>query len=74
MKTMALQLVTVGLENGQHGVFVGWPLVHENIEEIRCQVESIWFSDVQQVPHEMTVVQLMELVRKQLCACLSTVQ
>jgi hypothetical protein len=74
MKSMALQLVTVGLENGQHGVFVGWPLVNESIEEIQCQVESIWFSDVQQVPHEMTVAQLMELVRKQLCACLSTVQ
>ena len=29
MKTLALQLVTVGLENGQQGVFVGWPLVSE---------------------------------------------
>jgi hypothetical protein len=74
MKTLALQLVTVGLENGQQGVFVGWPLVAENTQENSSQVENIWFSNIQQVPQNLTLEQLMELVRKQLCACLSTVQ
>ena len=74
MKTLALQLVTVGLENGQQGVFVGWPLVTENIQENSSQVENIWFSNIQQVPQNLTLEQLMELVRKQLCTCLSTVQ
>ena len=74
MKTLALQLVTVGLENGQQGVFVGWPLVAENSQENSGQVENIWFSNIQQVPQTLTLEQLMELVRKQLCTCLSTVQ
>ncbi len=74
MKTLALQLVTVGLEDGQQGVFVGWPLVTENSQENSSQVENIWFSNIQQVPQNLTLEQLMELVRKQLCTCLSTVQ
>mgnify|MGYP000087229250 FL=1 len=74
MKTLALQLVTVGLENGQQVVFVGWPLVAENSQENSGQVENIWFSNIQQVPQNLTLEQLMELVRKQLCTCLSTVQ
>ena len=74
MKTLALQLVTVGLENGQQGVFVGWPLVSEITAENSSQVENIWFSNIQQVPQNLTLEKLMELVRKQLCACMSTVQ
>jgi hypothetical protein len=74
MKTLALQLVTVGLEDGQQGVFVGWPLVAENSIESSSQVENIWFSNIQQVPQNLTLAQLMELVRKQLCACKSTIQ
>ena len=74
MKTLALQLVTVGLENGDQGVFVGWPLVTEETVENASQVENIWFSNIQQVPQNLTLEQLMELVRKQVCACLSTVQ
>jgi hypothetical protein len=74
MKTLALQLVTVGLENGQQGVFVGWPLVSEIKTENYSQVENIWFSNIQQVPQNLTLEQLMELVRKQLCACMSTIQ
>lgn len=74
MKNLALQLITVGLENGQQGVFVGWPLVVENSPENASQVENIWFSNIQQVPSDLTMEQLMELVRKQLCACMSTIQ
>lgn len=74
MKTLELQLVTVGLENGEQGTFVGWPLVSENSDLEDGQVETIWFSNVQEVPDNMTLKQLMELVRKQLCACRSTVQ
>lgn len=74
MKNLALQLITVGLENGQQGVFVGWPLVTEKSPENASQVENIWFSNIQQVPPDLTMEQLMELVRKQLCACMSTIQ
>lgn len=74
MKNLALQLITVGLENGQQGVFVGWPLVVEKSPKNASQVENIWFSNIQQVPSDLTMEQLMELVRKQLCACMSTIQ
>jgi hypothetical protein len=66
MKTLELQLVTVGLENGEQGVFVGWPLILENTMGNNNQVEKIWFSNVQQIPDCLTMEQLMELVRKQI--------
>jgi hypothetical protein len=74
MKTLELQLVTVGLEDGKQGVFVGWPLVQEQTPEDSGQVESIWFSNLQQVPDDLTLEQLMELVRKQLCSSMEKVQ
>lgn len=74
MKTLELQLITVGLDDGKQGVFVGWPLVMENPTEESGQVENIWFSNLQTVPDSLTLEQLMELVRKQLCSCMESVQ
>ena len=74
MKTLALQLITVGLEDGKQGVFVGWPLLSEDTAAENGQVENIWFSNVQQVPDSMTLVQLMELVRRQHCDAALTMQ
>ena len=74
MKTLELQLVTVGLDDGKQGVFVGWPLVQERTPEDSGQVESIWFSNLQQVPDDLTLEQLMELVRKQLCSSMEKIQ
>ena len=74
MKTLELQLITVGLDDGTQGVFVGWPLVEENPTEESGQVENIWFSNLQTVPDSLTLEQLMELVRKQLCSCMESVQ
>jgi hypothetical protein len=74
MKTLALQLITVELDNGSMGIFVGWPLVTEDIPIEDGQVENIWFSDIQDVPKHLTLEQLMELLRKQLCNCTASVQ
>ena len=74
MKTLELQLITVGLDDGTQGVFVGWPLVSEETANANGQVENIWFSNIQKVPDCLTLEQLMELVRKQMCQCTSTVQ
>jgi len=74
MKTLALQLITVGLEDGKQGVFVGWPLLSEDTAAENGQVENIWFSNVQQVPDSMTLEQLMELVRRQHCDAALTMQ
>lgn len=74
MKTLELQLITVGLDDGTQGVFVGWPLVSEETANANGQVENIWFSNVQKVPDCLTLDQLMELVRKQMCQSTSTVQ
>ena len=74
MKTLALQLITVELDNGTQGIFVGWPLVTEDMPIENGQVENIWFSDIQDVPCNLTLEQLMELLRKQLCNCDVTVQ
>jgi hypothetical protein len=74
MKTLSLQLVTVELDNGTQGIFVGWPLVTDATASENGQVENIWFSDIQDVPNHLTLDQLMELLRKQLCNCAATVQ
>jgi len=74
MKTLELQLVTVGLENGEQGVFVGWPLISGNNAASNSQVEKIWFSNIQEIPDSLTMEQLMELVRKQISDYVAAVQ
>ncbi len=74
MKPIPLQLVTVCLDNGQQGVFVGVPLVAEQVPDEEGQVEDIWFSDVQEVPAQMELADLIRLLQAQLCRCQSTVQ
>jgi hypothetical protein len=74
MKTVALQLVTVDLENGERGVFIGLPLIPEDSGEMDHQVEEIWFSDIQDVPDNMTFAQLIKMVELQVCRCISGIQ
>ena len=62
MKPIPLQLVTVCLDNGQQGVFVGVPLVAEQSLDEDGQIEDIWFSDVQEVPAQMNLADLIGLV------------
>lgn len=74
MKTIALQLVTVDLENGERGVFVGGPLVNEMLGDEDCQIDEVWFSDVQELPDDLTLGQLMKIIRAQVCRCAATMQ
>ena len=67
MKPIALQLVTVCLENGQQGVFVGVPLVGEQIPDEEGQIEkrfiqadflnkwSIGFKDTHYLPADFHI-------------------
>jgi hypothetical protein len=74
MKTLELQLITVGLDDGKQGVFIGLPLVSEHNAEQNGQVENIWFSNVKQVPDSLTMEELMGLIGKQLFDKLATLQ
>jgi len=74
MKTLDLQLVTVGLEDGKQGVFVGLPLLTQQAADRGGAVENIWFSDIKHVPDSLTMEELMQLVVKQLSDCMTTVQ
>jgi hypothetical protein len=38
------------------------------------QVEDIWFSNIQEVPAHMKLVDLIRLIQSQLCRCQSTLQ
>ena len=69
MKELALQLVTVELESGKQGVFIGGPLVTDDFTDAECQVENIWFSDIQDVPSNITLAELVSLVQRQICKC-----
>jgi hypothetical protein len=74
VKPIPLQLVTVGLEKGQQGVFIGVPLVTEEVPQEDSQVEDIWFSNIQEVPAHMKLADLIRLIQSQLCHCQSTLQ
>jgi hypothetical protein len=74
MKPIPLQLVTVSLENGQQGVFVGVPLVPEQTPSEHGQIEDIWFSDIHEVPAHMEIADLIRLLQAQLCRCQSSLQ
>lgn len=74
MKTLKLQLITIGLENGQQGVFVGIPLVTQENSDLDSQVEEIWFSNVQEIPDDLSVKKLMQLIASQLCRCRAPLQ
>lgn len=66
MKTLPVQVVVIELENGRRGVFVGPSLVPEEYDALDCQVESVWFADVQDVPATMSVNEICEYARNQL--------
>ena len=74
MKTVNLQLITIGLENGQQGVFIGVPLLTEESSDLDSQVEEIWFSSVQEIPDDLSVKKLMRLIASQLCRCSASLQ
>jgi len=74
MKTLELQLITIGLDDGTQGVFVGMPLVSEEDSDEGGSVENIWFSSVKEVPDSLTMEELMGLIGRQLIDKLATVQ
>lgn len=70
MKPIPLQLVTIQLENGQHGIFVGLPLISEETHIQESQISEVWFSNVKGVSQNMSVDQLLALVQSQLSRCM----
>lgn len=74
MKDVALQLVTVELENGQQGVFIGGPLVTDDFTNEDSQVDNICFSDIQEVPANITLRELINMVTLQHERCNSLLQ
>lgn len=74
MKPIPLQLVTVSLDNGQQGVFVGVPLVDVHSGDHGGQIEDIWFSDIQEVPAQTRLLELLKLIQAQLCRCNAVIQ
>ena len=74
MKTLDLQLITVGLDDGKQGIFVGLPLLTKQAADTGGSVENIWFSDIKHVPDNLTMEELMQLVVKQLSDNMTTVQ
>lgn len=74
MKMLPLQLVIIDLENGQRGVFIGRPLVSDEVSEIGCQVENVWFTDIQEMPDNATLEQLTRMALAQISGGSRTLQ
>lgn len=68
MKMLPLQLVIIDLENGQRGVFIGRPLVVDDSTEEGCQVENVWFTNIQEMPDTATLEQLANMALEQMSA------
>ncbi len=71
--TVELQLITIELGNGQRGVFVGTPLVITETVHKRDEINGIWFSNIQNIPKEITVEQLTSEVNEQIKNCIKAV-
>ena len=74
VKPIPLQLVTVCMENGQHGVFIGLPLVSDKAPDKNNLVDDIWFSNIQEVSDQMALGDLISLIQSQLSQRLDTMQ
>jgi len=68
MKMLPLQLVIIDLENGQRGVFIGRPLITDDAIEGDCQVQNVWFTDIQEMPDSSTLEQLTHIAMEQMSA------
>lgn len=64
MNEVTLQVITVALDNGESGVFIGGPLVTCNYSLPAQRVEAIRFSDIQQIPGDVTLKQVLMLFTK----------
>ncbi|VAW91160.1 hypothetical protein MNBD_GAMMA22-2652 [hydrothermal vent metagenome] len=71
--TVELQLITVELGNGQRGIFVGTPLVITECAHSRDEINGIWFSNIQNIPKNITVEQLTSEVNEQIKNSIKTV-
>jgi hypothetical protein len=74
MKVQPLQMVIIDLENGKRGVFVGRPLVCDDVEETECQVENVWFTNIHEIPDSATLDQLTRMALEQIAAQTATLQ
>lgn len=65
MKMLPLQLVIIDLEDGRRGAFIGRPLVPDSFSEDDCQVENVWFTNIQEVPEGVSLTRLTEMAIEQ---------
>ncbi len=65
MRMLPLQLVIIDLEDGRRGAFIGRPLVPDSFTEDDCQVENVWFTNIQEVPDGLSLARLTEMAMEQ---------
>lgn len=65
-KTVELQLITIELGNGERGVFIGTPLVVSESVHNYDEINGIWFSNIQDIPGDVTVERLTSEVNAQI--------
>ncbi len=68
-KHVPLQMLMVTLTDGRRGLFIGVPLIEQHEAQHSTEVEEIWFSDVRELSNQLTLEQLLEMVREQNCRC-----
>jgi hypothetical protein len=66
MKAIPLQIITVRLDNGRHGVFVGIPLVTEDMGDDNPIVSQLRFSDVEPMPGHLSIATVVRMIADRL--------
>ena len=63
------RVLTADFDGGNIVSDGGVPLVAEQGEHDGGQIEDIWFSDIQEIPGHIKLVELLGLIQAQLCRC-----
>jgi hypothetical protein len=66
MKAISLQLVTVRLDNGRHGFFIGTPLMTEDLVDENAEINHIRFSEIETVPGNLTIETLVCMIAERM--------
>jgi hypothetical protein len=66
MKAIPLQIITVRLDNGRHGVFVGIPLVTEDLGDDNPVISQLRFSDVEPMPSHLSIATVVRMIADRL--------
>ncbi|MFQ5995746.1 MAG: hypothetical protein ACE5K1_11715 [Acidiferrobacterales bacterium] len=66
MSMQPVQMVIIDLDDGSRGVFIGVPITADQFMDDDCTVEQVWFTNIQMIPKQATLEQVVQLAQAQI--------